>query len=207
MTVVRRVVAAAGIATLTALLLFTGWAWLAGWRLNVVESGSMTPLLQRNSLAVVVPTYGPAVGEGDVVVFADRSRGGVQVMHRVVRVIEQGGGRFYETKGDANAVPDRWLVPAAQVHGRLVFQLAHAGAALRALAFPRGAVVLVGVPLLIGLVGEVRDSRRRRVRGVCPTCGAAAPATRSPRRIPVGWPTPSVLDAPGASARHSFRHP
>jgi signal peptidase len=170
--------------TLAALLAAVGvmvFAWFAGWRLDVIESGSMAPILHRNSVAVVVPVHGPAVEQGDVIAFRDSSRRGQEIIHRVVDVVDHGQGRFYKTKGDANPTADTWLVPASAVQARMAFRISHLGALTRALAPPRGPFILVGFPLLCGLVAELRIRFRVRRHAACPTCGA---------RAALAWPAP-----------------
>jgi len=151
------VVALGGVAAL-------GWAWIAGWQLDVVQSGSMAPLMQRNSLAVVAPILSADVHRGDVIAFRDPTRAGVRVIHRVNRVYEQHGRRYFETKGDANLTPDSWLVASHDINGRLVWQARHVGVMVRALATPLGPVLLIGVPLAGLLLSEVAGLRNRRNR-------------------------------------------
>ena len=158
----RRVIAIAWLAAVTTAVAVLVWAWVGGWQLDVIQSGSMAPTMQRNSLAVVVPATAGVVRKGDVVAFTDRSRGGVPVIHRVRRVIHQHGETFLETKGDANPSVDSWLVPGGDVQGRLVWRARHVGAVVRSLAPPVGPAVLIGVPLLGLVVGEIRARRRRR---------------------------------------------
>jgi signal peptidase I len=172
-TLVRRAAQGIVLALFAAAVAAMGWAWFAGWRLDVVESESMAPILHRNSVAIVVPTHGAVVQQGDVIAFNDYSRGGREVIHRVINVVDQGQGRFYETKGDANPTPDSWLVPASAVQARMSIHIAHLGAVTRALAPPRGLFFLIGLPLLLGLIAEVRI-RMRTPRHECPACGALA---------------------------------
>ena len=164
----RRVI---GPVLLGASVVMMATAWLAGWRVNVIESESMAPVLHRNSVALVAPVHAASIEPGDVIEFSDSSRGGRRVLHRVSQVIDHGQGRFFQTKGDANDRADSWLVPATAVEGRMSWHLAHLGAVTRVLAPPRGLVVLVGLPLLLGLVTEIR--RMRSAHEGCPTCGVS----------------------------------
>src|SRR5256885_7267552 len=43
------------VCAVAALATALAWAWVAGWQLDVVQSGSMAPTLARNSLVVIVP--------------------------------------------------------------------------------------------------------------------------------------------------------
>jgi signal peptidase len=157
------------------------FAWFAGWRLDVVESESMAPILHRNSVAIVVPVHGTTVRKKDVIAFNDYSRGGHEIVHRVIEVVDHGQGVFFQTKGDANPLPDSWLVPADAVQARMTFRIAHLGAVTRALAPPRGLFFLVGGPLLLGAIAEVRLRMRIQRHAQCPTCGT---------RAATAWPKP-----------------
>jgi signal peptidase I len=181
LTSARRVAHALAFAALFAAVGVMVFAWFAGWRLDVIESGSMAPILHRNSVAVVIPVHGASVTRGEVIAFRDYSRHGQEVIHRVVDVVDHGQGRFYKTKGDANPTVDTWLVPASAVQARMAFHVSHLGALTRALAPPRGPFILVGLPLLCGFVAELRSRVRVRRHAACPTCGA---------RAALAWPAP-----------------
>ena len=171
MIVVRRIAQGLVLASLVAVVVAMAFAWFAGWRLDVVQSESMAPVLHRNSVAVVVPVHGALAERGDVIAFTDYSRGGQEVIHRVVDVVDHGQGRFYQTKGDANPAPDSWLVPASAVQARMEMHVAHLGALTRVLAPPRGLLVLVGIPLMLGAIAELRVRSRLQQHDSCPTCG------------------------------------
>jgi signal peptidase len=143
-------------------------SWLAGWRLQVVESGSMTPGIPVGSLVVAAPIDPAEIEVGNVVVFDD-PEADRQVTHRVVTVLDQEGGLYFETKGDANRRPDRAPVPAGNVRGVMRWHIPLLGRGLHSLAWPRGFIVLVAVPLTALLANEI-IGRRRRAR-TCPHCG------------------------------------
>jgi signal peptidase len=176
MALVRRAAQGFVVLALLATVAAMAFAWFAGWRLDVVESESMSPILHRNSVAVVVPAHGATVHKGDVIAFNDYSRGGREVVHRVIDVVDHGQGLFFQTKGDANPTPDTWLVPASAVQARMTFQIAHLGAVTRALAPPRGLFFLVGGPLVLGALAEVRLRVRTQRHTQCPTCGTPSTA-------------------------------
>jgi signal peptidase len=138
-------------------------AWLAGWKLQAVETGSMDPALPTGSLAVVVPTRPETVEVGDVIAYREPADGR-RVLHRVIGVTTSHTGEvFFETRGDANATPDPLLAPASAIQGRLAWHVPHLGRAATALRPPIGLLVLAGVPVLPLAVGEIY--RRRRSLG------------------------------------------
>jgi signal peptidase len=139
-----------------------GAAWVGGWRLQAVETSSMDPALPAGSLLVSQDVDPSEVRPGMVVAFVhpdDRAR---VVSHRVVRVVERREGLFFRTRGDANREVDGHLVPASDVRSRVRWHVPDLGAAVRWLAWPRGFVLLVLVPVALLIAGEVRDLVRRR---------------------------------------------
>lgn len=145
-----------------------GVAKLNGYRLEAINSGSMSPSIPKNSLAAVAPTSTWDIGRGDVIAFRLPSNRRIDVLHRVVTTSRSADGIFFETKGDANNAPDPMFVPDDDVRGRLVWHAPFIGAVVRALRPPTGYVVLVGTPLLVligsSLARRLRRDRRKEVR-------------------------------------------
>lgn len=82
------------------------------WRLYLVHGGSMAPTIPAGSLIVVAPLRGdPAPGE----VVAYRRPGVGIVVHRVVGREARG----VRTRGDANTLRDPFVVPVADLFGRV----------------------------------------------------------------------------------------
>jgi signal peptidase len=148
-------------------------SWLLGWRLQVVESGSMQPGIPVGSLIVATPVDPGTVRQGSVIVF-DSPETKRQVTHRVTRVLEQEGGLYFETKGDANERADRAPVPASAVRGQLKWHVPLLGRGLRLVAWPTGFVVLVAVPALALVLNEVVSRRHTRGARHCPNCGVTS---------------------------------
>lgn len=152
--------AAVAVALLAPLALGVLALTLSGWRLQVVESGSMAPVYPVGSLLVVEPIDPGRVGVGTPLVFDDIDRGH-QVTHRVVAVHDGPNGRFFETRGDANDGSDPALVPARAVVGRARWSVPGLGMPVRWLGHRGAAAVLVGVPMLLLAVTEAAAWRRR----------------------------------------------
>lgn len=123
----------------------------------VVLSGSMVPELPVGSVVLVRDVDSNDVSTGDVVTFRTPSEGSgtraTYTTHRVVAVHRDGSGLWFETKGDANATPDGWSVPAPTVVGRMAAMVPLAGYVSVFVRSPLGFALLVAVPaaLLIGL--------------------------------------------------------
>jgi signal peptidase len=125
-----------------------------------VRSGSMRPTLPVGSLTVYRPVDASALHVGDVIVFRRPSghRAGELVTHRIVRVQTGPHGRQFVTRGDANAAPDPWRVPARGRGWRLWFSVPVAGYVVGVLESPLGhtwllsaLAVVAGVLLLVEL--------------------------------------------------------
>lgn len=154
-----------------------GAAWFAGWRLEVVRTGSMAPAIPRGSLAIVSPISPYELQEGDVVAFRDPADGRRRLLHRAVAVIDRrgsGGGSFLRTQGDANATADPLLVPAHRVLGRMRWHVPRLGDVMWMLRPPFGFVLFVGAPVASMGLGHVA-ARGRWPAGTrsarCPACG------------------------------------
>lgn len=151
--------------------LFVG-SWLLGWRLQVVESGSMSPGIPVGSLIISTPIDPGRVRAGTVIVFDAPGTGG-QVTHRVTEVMQSEDGVTFRTKGDANERADRKPVPAGDVRGQLEWHVPYLGSVLRLLMWPTGVILLVALPSLALVINEVIGRRHSRSERHCPNCGAA----------------------------------
>jgi signal peptidase len=155
-TVVRAVLAPPGALLGAALsgavgvLLVTLLAPLAlGWRPVVVLTGSMRPAIAPGDLVLAEPLEPARLRPGDVVTFPDPSRGGRLVTHRVRALEAVGDAVEVTTRGDANAVGERWRVRADDAVGRTVLRLPLAGHVLAVGRTPEGRLALVVAPALL----------------------------------------------------------
>jgi signal peptidase len=151
----------AAVAVLLPLTVFLVSAWLLGWQLQSVQSGSMAPTYPVGSLLVIGQIDAGAVEPGMAIVFDDPKAPGRLVTHRVVRTAP-GATLQFVTQGDANASPDPAAVPARLVRGQVLWQVSHLGSALDWLQWPRSFLVLVVVPGLLLLTLEWRARRSRQ---------------------------------------------
>lgn len=77
-----------------------------------VRTGSMAPAIPVGALVVATRASADDLHPGDVIVFQRPGRPGMMVVHRIDTVEQRASGRVFITKGDANASPDGWEVPA-----------------------------------------------------------------------------------------------
>ena len=100
------------------------WPSVLASRVAVISSGSMGAAMPEGAL-VVLETVDPAAIEvGDIIAF--KYMPNITVSHRVIEVLE-GETRSFRTKGDANEDADPWEVSAADVIGRVRFDIPHLG--------------------------------------------------------------------------------
>lgn len=113
---------------------------LFGYKMYVVESGSMSPTINVNSIIVVRDIDSQEVKEMDIICFRGYS-GESTVTHRVVEV--RGNGETFVTKGDANEIPDPMPVEASRLIGKVVLVIPRMGRVFRFLSTPLGLGMLV----------------------------------------------------------------
>lgn len=93
---------------------------LAGATPYTVLTGSMTPNLPPGTMVVIRPADTGDISTGDVITYQLKSGQPEVVTHRVVQVRSDLTGRVeWQTKGDANNVPDAVWVRQEQVRGEL----------------------------------------------------------------------------------------
>ena len=128
-----------------------------------VASGSMTPAIDTGDLIVDQElTLPQAAGlhVGQVISFqaSQSGVGSIIITHRIVAVVAgpNGSGVQYRTKGDANNAPDQTLVTPAQVVGLYSARVPFGGYVLSTLHQPLTFVILIMIPIVYLIGGEVR---------------------------------------------------
>lgn len=145
-------------------------AWTHGYRLYVVETGSMSPTFRAGDV-VIDRSVDQGYRAGDVIT-VQISAAGDLVTHRMTRVDAQ--GRLH-TKGDANKTPDAWALPPDRVRGVVRHSVPRLGYVVVFMRQPEGVVGVMtsalSILLLWGICFPQRESRVRsgeRVRGQQP---------------------------------------
>lgn len=93
-----------------------------------VLTGSMEPTLSPGSLIVVNPVPPDELRAGDVITFQIESGNPAVNTHRIIQVVYDAQGRQrIQTQGDVNRIPDRDLLVADQVRGRLWYSVPYLG--------------------------------------------------------------------------------
>jgi signal peptidase len=129
---------------------------VAGYRVQVIVSGSMEPAIKTGSLLL---TRNPRPGSyvpGDIISFYPPSRERVLVTHRLLKVYQNASGvRVGETKGDANPVKDPWVISMGSVTGKGVVAVPYVGYLLRLLNTPLAFLVTTLVAFVYFVLPEL----------------------------------------------------
>jgi len=89
---------------------------------------------------------------------------GALFTHRVIRIAEQDGVRYVETKGDANDQPDPALTPVSHVAGRVEFALPLVGYLMAMLGtLPGAATLLLAAATLFVAIWLLEDKEASEV--------------------------------------------
>ena len=81
-----------------------------GYRAVFMTTGSMRPAIAPGDLIIVQPVDPASIRVGDVITFQAPVGRHELVTHRVIAVSSSPQGLTFRTKGDANQVPDIWIV-------------------------------------------------------------------------------------------------
>jgi signal peptidase len=138
----------------------------------VEQTGSMAPHLTPGDLLLVKTVRASTVEPGDIVTFAHPSGDGRTITHRVTKIEPEAGQLRFTTKGDANAAPERWAMPASGNLGELSQVVPAAGRLTRPINDPKLRAVLIAL-MALGT-----------------TAGVLARVWRTPRPQPKAQPEP-----------------
>jgi signal peptidase len=108
-------------------VLAAGILTLAGYRVLVDRTNSMSPAIRAGDLVVTRKVPAESVSPHAVVTFPDAAHPGRSVTHRVIGVRRLHGDLMFETRGDANPAPEFWGVRASQRVREVRFHVPGAG--------------------------------------------------------------------------------
>ncbi len=119
-----------------------------------VLSGSMEPTLRTDSMILVKKVDPSEIRPDDIISFysSDPALGGAVNTHRVLSVEKQNGIYIFQTKGDANLIPDEFTTTGNDVIGVVIFSSFLLGKLIRLLSNPLVFIPVIMVPLMLLLV-------------------------------------------------------
>ena len=138
-----------------------------GYRAVFMTTGSMRPAIAPGDLVILHPVDPHSIQIGDVITFRAPIGSHELVTHRVVAVSSGPQGVSFRTKGDANAVPDIWIVHYQDLGWTEVGRVPGFGAvtALLGTSAGRAGVVLAVFVLTLGLLLPQEGHRRQDAPG------------------------------------------
>lgn len=101
---------------------------LTGAKPYTVLTGSMAPGMPPGTLVVVRPAPPEEIGVGTVITYQLESEQPTVVTHRVIsQGLDDAGEPVFQTRGDANTVPDRAWVRPVQIRGEQWYTVPYLG--------------------------------------------------------------------------------
>lgn len=130
-----------------------------GYRLFMVESGSMEPALKTAS--IILTKKADAYNIGDIIAFNTPS----VVTHRIFGFKDSPEkGKLIITKGDANDTPDPEHVKKEQIIGKVVFNLPYLGHPVKFAKTEVGFISLIIIPGTLIIYGEVINIKNEIIK-------------------------------------------
>lgn len=128
------------------------------YKVVIVRSGSMEPTIHTGS--IVVYRKAADYQKNQIIVFNNKSAGTqnkIMVVHRLIDITQKDGQNLYQTKGDANKVPDESVTTKDDIVGKVLFTVPYVGYLISWGQTTTGFVVMVVLPISILLYHEVQN--------------------------------------------------
>lgn len=122
-----------------------------------VMTGSMEPKIREDALIIARKTDLSEIKPEDIISYysTDPLLNGSVNTHRVISVEQQGDSYVFNTKGDANAMPDRYPALGENVLGKVIFVSYPLGVFVNFLSSPVAFVLLILIPIFIIFVSNL----------------------------------------------------
>lgn len=114
-------------------------------RIYIVDSGSMSPTINVDSMIIVKESEPNEINKGDIITYYGHNKSS-RVTHRVIDI--ENNGEFFITRGDANEVNDPMPLEGKKLIGKVVFKIPFIGKVFRFLNTEMGMGVLVALMVL-----------------------------------------------------------
>ena len=144
---------------ITVLLLMSVLPITGNFKLKIVLSGSMEPIIKTGSIVVVKPlstSSGQADYKiGDIITFQTAINKEL-ITHRIYDIKVVGNEPRYITKGDANNAPDQREIIQREIIGKLLFSLPYLGYVVDFAQKPLGFSLIIILPAIAIVSDEVK---------------------------------------------------
>jgi signal peptidase len=125
----------------------------------VVVSGSMEPTIKTGSVAFTKTIDPKNIKSGDIIAFTSPNDAKDTILHRV-NSISSTDPLLFKTKGDNNNDIDAWDVQDVGVKGVYFFAIPYLGTLAATLRQPWGFSLVVGIPALIFIIGQILNIKK-----------------------------------------------
>lgn len=125
---------------------------LLNHRIYIVESGSMSPTLQIDSMILVKEMSKEEIKSGDIITYYSNN-GDIRVTHRVVEVINN--GENFITRGDANNVNDPSLLDGNKVIGKVITTIPLVGKIFKILSTRLAMALIISMGILWIIIPKI----------------------------------------------------
>ena len=135
---------------------------ILGFRSYVTLSNSMSPLIKKGSLVIARRVEAESINEGDIITYTS---GTDTLTQRVAEIENNDGAITFITKGDAYEGVNSKTVNAADLIGRFVYSVSHAGNVLLAVRNPVFMSLCVAGVCVCFIAADIIGRRhRKRIR-------------------------------------------
>lgn len=131
---------------ITAFFLFSQLNFFGNYKIYLVQSGSMSPVINTGDLVVVKPNL--KYKKGDIITFS--SKNNFNITHRIVEI----KNNKVETKGDANQVTDQDLTDIDKILGKVFYIIPYFGYLIMFIKTIPGLIILIIIPSTIIVYSE-----------------------------------------------------
>ena len=139
---------------------------LFGYRFYIVNSGSMSPTIDMDSMIIVKETDPQYIDRGDIVTYYGHDRDS-KVTHRVVEI--EGAGTSFITRGDANDSNDPIPLEGNKLIGKVIISIPWIGKVFRFLNTRLG-VIIIGLLITLWIVVPMVSQKFKQLNkpvGLC----------------------------------------
>lgn len=133
-----------------------------GWRLLVVQSGSMEPAIKTGSLIFIKRETD--YKKGDIATYESLMRPDSLVTHRITEEFEKEDGKYFKTKGDFNESQDIDLISKERVIGKCQFSIPFLGYPVAFAKTQAGLILLIVIPGTLIIYSEVLNIKKEAKR-------------------------------------------
>jgi signal peptidase I len=134
---------------------------MASYKFMAVLSGSMSPTFNVYDLIVDKEVSPKDIHLGDVITFRE---GDVLITHRVIKMEEKEGKKFFVTRGDANDVEDYNPVTSEQVQAKYLFRIPYMGLVLSKIRGAVGIGIVWAAFILFAMLELMPEFKKENVK-------------------------------------------